>query len=231
MTFKEGQPIYAQIADRLSDEILNGTYAPDSRVPGVREYAALLEVNVNTAVKAYELLARREVIYQKRGMGYFVATDAPEIIRTERRSYFCEHAMPQFFAQMKLLGITYLLLTLGLFLLGVEYAPVWALAVAAVDALPILGTGTILVPWSLVCLLRQERAKALGLLGLYAAAALSRSFLEPRLVGRQLGLDPLVTLIALYTGFRLWGLLGMFLMPMLAITVISMLPETKKGQS
>ena len=106
MTFKEGQPIYAQIADRLSDEILNGTYAPDSRVPGVREYAALLEVNVNTAVKAYELLARREVIYQKRGMGYFVATDAPEIIRTERRSYFCEHAMPQFFAQMKLLGIS-----------------------------------------------------------------------------------------------------------------------------
>lgn len=106
MTFKEGQPIYAQIADRLSDEILNGTYAPDSRVPGVREYAALLEVNVNTAVKAYELLARREVIYQKRGMGYFVAADAPEIIRTERRTYFREHAMPQFFAQMQLLGIS-----------------------------------------------------------------------------------------------------------------------------
>ena len=70
----------------------------------------------------------------------------------------------------------------------------------------------------------------LGLLGLYAATALSRSFLEPKLVGRQLGLDPLVTLIALYTGFRLWGLLGMFLMPMLAITVISMLPESRKEQ-
>lgn len=134
-------------------------------------------------------------------------------------------------AQVKLLGITYLLLTAGFFLLGVEYAPVWALGVAAVDALPILGTGTILVPWSLVCWLRQESGRALGLLVLYAATALSRSFLEPKLVGRQLGLDPLVTLIALYTGFRLWGLLGMFLMPMLAITVISMLPETKKGQS
>lgn len=133
-------------------------------------------------------------------------------------------------AQVKLLGITYLLLTLGFLLLDVEYAPVWALGVAAVDTLPILGTGTILVPWSLVCLLRQETGRALGLLGLYAATALSRSVLEPRLVGRQLGLDPLVTLIALYTGFRLWGLLGMFLMPMLAITVISMLPETKKEQ-
>ena len=133
-------------------------------------------------------------------------------------------------AQAKLLGITYLLLTLGFFLLRVEYAPVWALGVAAVDALPILGTGVILVPWSLVCLLQQETGRALGLLGLYAATALSRSFLEPRLVGRQLGLDPLVTLIALYTGFRLWGILGMFLMPMLAMTVISMLPETKKEQ-
>lgn len=133
-------------------------------------------------------------------------------------------------AQVKLLGITYLILTLGFFLLGVEYAPVWALGVAAVDALPILGTGTILVPWSLVCLLQKQGGRALGLLGLYAATALSRSFLEPRLVGRQLGLDPLVTLIALYTGFRLWGLLGMFLMPMLAITVISMLPEPRKEQ-
>ena len=106
MTFKESQPIYVQMADRLSDEILHGTYAPESRVSGVREYAAMLEVNVNTAVKAYELLARRGVIYQKRGMGYFVAADAPQLIRSERRAYFCEHAMPQFFAQMKLLDIT-----------------------------------------------------------------------------------------------------------------------------
>ncbi|MGM9603709.1 MAG: sporulation integral membrane protein YtvI [Faecousia sp.] len=133
-------------------------------------------------------------------------------------------------AQLKLVGITYLLLTVGFFLLRVEYAPVWALAVAAVDAFPILGTGTILVPWSLVCLLQHNSARALGLLGLYVATALTRSTLEPKLVGRQLGLDPLVTLIALYTGFRLWGLLGMFLMPMLAITVISMIPEVKKEQ-
>ena len=101
---------------------------------------------------------------------------------------------------------------------------------AAVDAFPILGTGTILVPWSLVCLLQHNSGKALGLLGLYALTALTRSTLEPKLVGRQLGLDPLLTLIALYTGFRLWGILGMFLMPMLAITVISMLPQGKGEQ-
>ena len=136
-------------------------------------------------------------------------------------------ALQWLIAQLKLIGITYLLLTLGFLVLRVEYAPLWALAVSAVDAFPILGTGTILVPWSLVCFLQHQSGKALGLLGLYALTALTRSTLEPKLVGRQLGLDPLITLIALYTGFRLWGILGMFLMPMLAITLISMLPKRK----
>ena len=151
-------------------------------------------------------------------------------------------AVPEFFrrlrstagqwliAQLKLVGITYLLLTVGFFLLRVEFALVWALAVAAVDAFPILGTGTILVPWSLVCLLQHDTGKALGLLVLYGACALVRSTLEPKLVGRQLGLDPLVTLIALYAGFRFWGLPGMILAPLLAITVIRMLPEAKKRE-
>lgn len=128
-------------------------------------------------------------------------------------------------AQMKLIGITYLVLTLGFVLLKIAYAPLWALAIAAVDALPILGTGAVLAPWSLVCFLRGDTPRAIGLLGVYITAAIIRSTLEPRLIGRQLGLDPLVTLIALYTGFRLWGLPGMMLMPLLAITAIRMLPE------
>ena len=115
-------------------------------------------------------------------------------------------------------------------LLGIQYAPLWAMAVSVVDALPILGTGTVLVPWSLVCLVQHNTGRALGLVGLYIATALTRSTLEPRLVGRQLGLDPLVTLIALYVGFRLWGLPGMILSPLLVITLISMFPQVQAGQ-
>lgn len=133
-------------------------------------------------------------------------------------------------AQLKLVGITYLLLTAGFLLLRVSYAPLWALAVAAVDAFPILGTGTVLVPWSVVCLLQDDSARALGLIGLYITAATVRSTLEPRLIGRQLGLDPLVTLIALYTGFRIWGLPGMIFMPLLAITAVRMIPENGEKQ-
>ena len=72
MNFIDGQPIFVQIAERLGDEIVSGAYPPETRVPGVREYAALLEVNVNTVVKAYELLARRGIIFPKRGMGYYI---------------------------------------------------------------------------------------------------------------------------------------------------------------
>ena len=76
MTFTNDKAIYIQMADRLCDEILSGVYKDDDRIPSVREYAVLLEVNTNTAVKAYEQLAREEIIYNKRGLGYFVTPGA-----------------------------------------------------------------------------------------------------------------------------------------------------------
>ena len=72
-TFNPDKPIYLQMAERLCDEILAGTYSDDDRVPSVREYAVMLEVNTNTAVKAYDALARDNVIYNRRGLGYFVS--------------------------------------------------------------------------------------------------------------------------------------------------------------
>ncbi len=76
MIFTNDKAIYIQMADRLCDEILAGKYKDDDRIPSVREYAVLLEVNTNTAVKAYEQLAREEIIYNKRGLGYFVTPGA-----------------------------------------------------------------------------------------------------------------------------------------------------------
>ncbi len=122
-------------------------------------------------------------------------------------------------AQLKLLVITYVIVTAGLWLLGVAYGPIWAAAIALVDAVPLLGTGIVLVPWSLVSFLQGDTLRAFGMLALYAVSALSRSALEPRLLGKQLGLDPLVTLVALYLGYQLFGLGGMLLAPMLAVTV------------
>ena len=106
MVFVEGKPIYVQIAERLCDEILSSSYKEGERVPGVREYSSLLEVNVNTTVKAYDLLAQRDIIFTKRGMGYFVAEGAPEVIRKERKKQFTHLFLPQMFQQMNILGIS-----------------------------------------------------------------------------------------------------------------------------
>ena len=105
MTFTNDTAIYLQMVDRLCDEILAGTYREDDRIPSVREYAVMLEVNTNTAVKAYDELARANIIYNKRGLGYFVSPGAKEQILDERRRDFMDNKLPELFRQMKLLGI------------------------------------------------------------------------------------------------------------------------------
>lgn len=130
-------------------------------------------------------------------------------------------------AQLKLTGITACVLSAGFLALQIPYGIVWALLISLVDALPVLGTGTVLIPWSVICFLQGDSLRSVGLLGIYAAAALLRSVLEPRLVGKQLGLDPLVTLVALYAGYQLWGLGGMLLAPLLAVTVTQLLAVPK----
>lgn len=129
-------------------------------------------------------------------------------------------------AQLQLSGVTFTILLLGYLLLGVSYAPLWALVTAVVDALPVLGTGSVLLPWSLISLLQGNVAQAIGLVGIYVVVAVTRSVLEPRLLGKHLGLDPLVTLIALYVGYKLWGIGGMILSPLLAVTALQLLPDS-----
>ena len=106
MTFTNDKAIYIQMADRLCDEILAGKYKDDDRIPSVREYAVMLEVNANTAVKAYDELSRANIIYNKRGLGYFVTPGAKKQILKERKQEFMKNRLPELFRQMQLLGIT-----------------------------------------------------------------------------------------------------------------------------
>lgn len=128
-------------------------------------------------------------------------------------------------AQCKLMSLTFCILAAGLTLLRIPSSLLWALLVALVDALPILGTGTVLVPWSVVSFLQGDTPRALGILGIYITAAVTRSMLEPKLLGKHLGLDPLVTLMALYIGYRLWGVGGMILAPLLTVAALQLRRE------
>lgn len=126
-------------------------------------------------------------------------------------------------AQGKLMGLTFLLLIAGFFLLRIENGMLIAFLVTLVDAFPILGTGTVLLPWSAVYLLRGDHGRGIGLLGLYVVVWLARSVLEPRILGKELGLDPLVTLFSVYAGFCVMGLGGMLIAPIAAMLVTQLL--------
>lgn len=123
-------------------------------------------------------------------------------------------------AQLKLAGVAFVLLLIGFGILGIRDSLMLAGLTTLVDAFPVLGVGTVLIPWSLICLLQENYTLGLGLLALYGAIWLIRSVLEPRLVGKGLGLDPLLTLIAIYAGWRLWGIAGMLLAPILAMAAV-----------
>lgn len=120
-------------------------------------------------------------------------------------------------AQLKLSAVSFVIVLAGLLLLRVEHPVLWAFVTALVDAVPMLGTGTVLIPWCLWCLVQGDAARALGLAGLYVTAMLTRSALEPKLIGRHLGMNPLVTLVAMYAGYRIWGVGGMIFAPVLTV--------------
>ena len=130
-----------------------------------------------------------------------------------------------FTAQCKLVGVSFVILFLGLVILRIPYALLWASLICLVDTLPVLGTGTILLPWSLVCLLQGDTPRAIGIVSTYLVVTLTRAMLEPKFLSHHLGLDPLVTLIVLDVGFRLWGIVGMSLAPILTVISIQITAE------
>ena len=105
MEFDPNKPIYLQICDAINEQILSGALAPESRILSVREYGASIGVNPNTVARSYEKLTDAGIIYNKRGIGYFVAAPARDIILGQQRREFMENEAPAFLKRMRLLGI------------------------------------------------------------------------------------------------------------------------------
>lgn len=121
-----------------------------------------------------------------------------------------------------LLLTTAAILLAGFLWMGVDYALLAAVFTALVDALPVLGTGTVLIPWAAGCFLLGDTGRGLGLLALYGTGLLVRSLLEPRLLAGQVGLPPITALLAMYLGFHFFGVGGMILLPVLLLLVKQM---------
>lgn len=164
---------------------------------------------------------------------YFVSASYPELLRFVRRQLPPRFAVRAaklcrdlrrtlgrwLRAQLIMMLITFAELTLAFALLRVNYALVLALVTAVIDALPVLGTGTVLIPWALYSFLTGDVARGVGLAVTYGAVTLLRSCIQAKLLGDQLGLHPLATLVSIYVGWRVWGVWGMVLFPILAISL------------
>jgi GntR family transcriptional regulator len=105
MQFRESQAIYLQIADYICEKILLKEWKTDERIPSVRELAVQLEVNPNTVMRTVEFLQQQEIIYNQRGIGYFVAADAYKNAVQYRKNEFTEKDMPAVFRSLYLLGM------------------------------------------------------------------------------------------------------------------------------
>jgi sporulation integral membrane protein YtvI len=117
--------------------------------------------------------------------------------------------------------ITFCELFLGFLILGIDYAFVLALLISFVDFLPVLGTPAVLIPWGVILILMKKYFAGIGILVLMSIIMVVRQVIEPKILGKNLGVHPLVTLITLYIGFELFGLFGMIFLPILVLLLFS----------
>lgn len=106
MEYSEHKPIYLQNVDLMQEKILQGDWREEERIPSVREMGAMVGVNPNTIVRSYQLLESQEIIYNKRGLGYFVKEGALARIKDNVKNEFIANELPQFKAKAQMLGIT-----------------------------------------------------------------------------------------------------------------------------
>ncbi len=118
-----------------------------------------------------------------------------------------------------LLLITFAELTIGLLILGINNALALAALIAFIDLLPVLGTGAVLIPWGAINLLMGDYFLGIGILVLYVVILVVRQVLEPRIVGRQIGVHPLAMLVSMYVGLKVFGFVGIFILPIILLIV------------
>lgn len=121
-----------------------------------------------------------------------------------------------------IISITFIELSIGFLIIGIPTPFLIGFVVAIIDILPVLGTGTVLLPWSIIAFSMGDTRVGLGMLILYIFITVIRQILEPKIVGQQIGLHPIVTLILMFVGVQLMGILGLFMLPIIATILVKL---------
>ncbi|MFA9379112.1 MAG: sporulation integral membrane protein YtvI [Lachnotalea sp.] len=231
------------IFDRLPENIQDGiietqnnftTYIGDTiGVAGVPTVAAagnfaknipssLISI-IMTILSSYFFIADREKILE------FINNNTPFAIRKTFHMIvqdFKRVVGGYFKAQFKIMIIVAAILLVGFSILGVDYAILLALLIALLDFLPIFGTGTALIPWAVIKFLSSDYRMAIGLLIIYGVSQLVRQLIQPKIVGDSIGLNPLLTLIFMYIGYKVKSVFGMIIAVPIGMILINL---HKKG--
>lgn len=125
-------------------------------------------------------------------------------------------------AQLIIMCISFTLLLIGLSILKIDYALVIALATAIFDALPLFGSGAVLITWSVISFITGNILHGVGLLIIYLSVVLTRQFVEPKIVSKNIGMHPILTLMAMYVGFKAFSIGGMIVGPLCLVLIISL---------
>ena len=198
----------SSVLTQASDLALSLATAIVSRIPGIFLFL------ITAIVASYMIAAERESVLQ------WLRQKVPQTWQEKSREVWT-HLKTGLWgwlrAEFRMVGITFLIVTVGLFLIGISHPLLFGILTALVDLLPVLGTGTVLIPWSVLALLQGNVSRGTFLFLLYCGTAALRTTLEPRLVGKQIGLHPLLALLSMYAGFQLFGIGGLILLPVITM--------------
>ncbi len=148
--------------------------------------------------------------------------------------YYCKNLFVRYIKRYLLsmgvmLFIVFIILCIGFLILDIEYFILLAFVISFIDMLPILGVGTVLAPWGIISLCTGNTFKGVGLILLYLIILFLRQLIEPRLIGRNVGLSPLITLISAYMGYVAFGIAGVILAPFFAVIVTSVIKDMSEN--
>ncbi len=184
-----------------------------------KEIPSILIAIIITIIAAYFFISDREhvIAWSKK------VTPKPLVERMELVVYHLKYAVGGYFkAQFKIMGVVFLMLFISLSIIKVDYAILIALLIAFLDFFPFFGTGTALIPWAVFHLLIGNYSRAAILIGIYISTQAVRQFIQPKLVADSMGLNPLVTLVLLYTGYKFGSVLGMIVAVPIGLIVINL---------
>ena len=207
--------------DRTMGDLIGRFSEPTVAAAGnfAKKIPSVLIATIVTVISAYFFIADRDAViaWSKK-----IAPD-PVVRRMSMVIDNLKYAVGGYFkAQMKIMVVVFGLLLIGFVLMGVHFQILLALLIAFLDFLPFFGTGTALIPWALYKFMVGNYRLAIALMVLYAVTQLVRQLIQPKLVGDSMGLNPLVTLVLLYVGYKVGSVLGMIFAVPIGMIVINL---------